>query len=68
MTADRVTDRGAVERFAPRLAQGALVVVEGAEHEILIERDALRDQFWGAFDAFVDDLAGARRSTPAAAP
>ena len=51
--ADRVTDCAAAERFAARLALGSLVVIEGAEHEILIERDALRDQFWAAFDAFV---------------
>ena len=51
--ADRVTDCAAAERFAARLAPGSLVVVDGAEHEILIERDALRDQFWAAFDAFV---------------
>ncbi|RBP17158.1 lysophospholipase [Roseiarcus fermentans] len=63
--ADRVTDRAAAERFAARLAPGSLVVIEGAEHEILIERDALRDQFWAAFDAFV---AGAQSPSPPAAP
>ena len=51
--ADRVTDTAAAERFAARLRGGRIVVIEGAEHEILIERDALRDQFWAAFDAFV---------------
>ncbi len=28
-------------------------MIDGAEHEILNERDSLRDQFWAAFDAFV---------------
>ena len=51
--ADRVTDCAAAERFAARLEPGSLIVIDGAEHEILIERDALRDQFWAAFDAFV---------------
>jgi lysophospholipase len=51
--ADRVTDTAATERFAARLRGGRIVVIEGAEHEILIERDGLRDQFWAAFDAFV---------------
>ena len=51
--ADRVTDTGAAERFARRLPGGKIIVIDGAEHEILIERDPLRDQFWAAFDAFV---------------
>ena len=51
--ADQVTDCAAAERFAARLEPGSLIVIDGAEHEILIERDALRDQFWAAFDAFV---------------
>ena len=25
----------------------------GAEHEVLMERDAVREQFWAAFDAFI---------------
>jgi lysophospholipase len=28
-------------------------VIEGAKHEILIERDMFRRQFWAAFDQFV---------------
>ena len=27
--------------------------IPGARHEILMERDQFRDQFWVAFDAFV---------------
>ena len=51
--ADRVTDLRACERFSERLRGGRIVVVEGAEHELLIERDVFREQFWAAFDAFV---------------
>jgi lysophospholipase len=51
--ADRVTDTAAAERFASRLPSGGIVVIDGAEHEIMIERDALRAQFWSAFDRFV---------------
>jgi lysophospholipase len=29
------------------------VTVAGALHEVMQERDALRDRFWAAFDAFV---------------
>jgi lysophospholipase len=59
--ADQVTDTAAAERFAARLRGGRIIVIEGAEHEIMIERDALRDQFWAAFDAFVP---GGCASTP----
>ena len=50
---DRVTDTRAAERFASRLGRGRIIVIDGAEHEILIERDHFRRQFWAAFDAFV---------------
>ncbi|MBN8920935.1 MAG: alpha/beta hydrolase, partial [Rhizobiales bacterium] len=39
--------------FAIRMRAGAHVVVAGARHEILMERDFYRGQFWAAFDAFV---------------
>ncbi len=65
--ADRVTDCAAAERFAARLRSGRILVVEGAEHEILFERDVLRDQFWAAFDAFAPGAA-ARARQAAAAP
>jgi lysophospholipase len=51
--ADRVTDTAAAERYASRLRAGRIVVIEGSEHEILIERDVFRRQFWAAFDQFV---------------
>jgi lysophospholipase len=51
--ADRVTDTAAAESFAARLRTGRIIVIEGAEHEILIERDVFRSQFWAAFDKFV---------------
>ena len=51
--ADRVTETPACERFVARMRAGRLIVVEGAQHELLIERDRFRDQFWAAFDAFI---------------
>jgi lysophospholipase len=50
---DRVTDTAAAERFASRLRAGRIVVIDGSQHEIMIERDVLRAQFWSAFDQFV---------------
>jgi len=51
--ADRVTDTRAAERFAARLRAGRLIVVDGAEHELMMERDVFREQFWAAFDSFI---------------
>jgi lysophospholipase len=50
--ADHVVETRAVERFASRLKAGKLIPIPFAEHEILQERDAIRSQFWAAFDAF----------------
>ncbi|WP_158813772.1 alpha/beta fold hydrolase [Methylocapsa sp. S129] len=59
-SADRVVDLHAIERFASRLRSGRLIMIDGAEHEILVERDALRDQFWAAFDKFIPGVEGER--------
>lgn len=50
---DRIVSARAIERFARRLPIANLVEVPGARHELLMERDELREQFWAAFDAFV---------------
>lgn len=56
--ADRVVDTAATERFAARLRAGRLIIIDGAEHEVLMERDALRNQFWAAFDQFIPGIEG----------
>jgi len=38
------------------------VLIPGARHEVLQERNGLRDQFWAAFDAYIP---GARPSRAA---
>lgn len=50
---EMIVSNAAIERFAQNLNSGALVMVAGAKHEIMMERDELRDQFWRAFDAFI---------------
>jgi lysophospholipase len=50
---DRVVPLHAVERFATRLKVGRLIVLPDAQHEVLMERDHIRAQFWAAFDAFI---------------
>ena len=50
---DRVVSTPAIGAFAVRLRAGSHLVIPGAQHEILMERDRYREQFWAAFDAFV---------------
>ncbi|MBX9930431.1 MAG: alpha/beta hydrolase [Methylobacterium sp.] len=51
--ADPVCDTAATERFAARMRVGDIIVLPGARHEILSESEAIRQDFWAAFDAFV---------------
>jgi lysophospholipase len=51
--ADPVCSTPAIERLAARLKAGHAIVIPGARHEILMERDDVRELFWAAFDAFV---------------
>lgn len=50
---DEVASVPAIEALSGALRAGAHVVVPGARHELMMERDALRELFWAAFDAFV---------------
>jgi lysophospholipase len=50
---DTIVSGAAIKGFAARLAAGSHLVIEGARHEILQERDCYRAQYWAAFDAFV---------------
>src|SRR5215471_5993509 len=50
---DELVSTPAIETFAIHLRAGSHVVIPGALHEIMMEQDIFRDQFWAAFDAFV---------------
>jgi lysophospholipase len=50
---DKITSTPAVEAFARRLRAGSHLIIPGAQHEIIMEQDIYRQQFWAAFDAFV---------------
>ncbi|MEW6257898.1 MAG: alpha/beta hydrolase [Pseudomonadota bacterium] len=50
---DRIVSTRAIEHLSTRLIAGGHVIIPGARHEILMERDAIRAQFWAAFDAFI---------------
>jgi lysophospholipase len=51
--ADQIVDTRAVEHFASRLKAGRFLTIPYSKHEILLERDHIRAQFWAAFDAFI---------------
>jgi lysophospholipase len=53
---DQVVSNAAIEEFASQLRTGSHLVVIGAKHEILMEQDRFRAQFWAAFDAFVPGM------------
>ncbi|HXX03648.1 MAG TPA: alpha/beta hydrolase [Xanthobacteraceae bacterium] len=50
---DAVVSNQAIEDFAALLRAGSHLVINGAQHELLMEQDRYRTQFWAAFDAFV---------------
>jgi lysophospholipase len=50
---DRVVSTPAISAFSARLRAGSHLVIPGARHELLMEQDRYREQFWAAFDAFV---------------
>lgn len=49
---DSIVSTTAVEEFAVRLKVGTHVLLPQARHEILQETDAVRRDFWAAFDAY----------------
>ena len=51
--ADKLVDTAAIENFASRLKAGRCITLPVARHEILVERETIREQFWAAFDAFI---------------
>jgi lysophospholipase len=50
---DRICITPQAQEFACRAPNAEYVEIEQAEHEILMERNAIRTQFWLSFDAFI---------------
>ena len=50
---DKIVSNKAVDELALQLKAGDRVVIDGARHELLQERESIREQVWAAFDAFV---------------
>ena len=51
--AEAIVSNRAIERFSTGVKMAAHIRIPGARHEVLMERDVYRDQFWAAFDAFI---------------
>lgn len=56
---ERLADAAATQRFCAKIAGAQCLVADGAFHEILMETDPVRGQFWEAFDAVTAGLLGA---------
>ncbi len=54
---DQVVSTAAIEDVAVRLRAGSHQIIAGARHELMMEQDRYRAQFWAAFDAFVPGTA-----------
>jgi lysophospholipase len=50
---DRIVETDAIRDFARRLPNARYVEIADAEHEIMMENDSIRAEFWRAFDDFV---------------
>jgi lysophospholipase len=50
---DEIVSTPAIENFATQLRAGSHLIIPGARHELMMEQDRYRAQFWAAFDAFV---------------
>lgn len=57
---DQIVVNRATLEFAAELPCCQMAAIEGSRHEILQEQDALRSQFWEAFDGFIEDRATPR--------
>ena len=50
---DIIVSLAAIEGLAGQLRTGSQVMIAGARHELMMERNSLREQFFAAFDAFI---------------
>ncbi len=50
---DRIVSNRAIESFGRKLRSGKTLTINGANHELLQERDIFREQLLAAFDSFV---------------
>ena len=58
--AEKLVVNAAAKAVADKAMGGRYMEIDGAYHEILMETDAVRAQFWDAFDAAADEIAPCR--------
>jgi lysophospholipase len=51
---EQLVDNASHDRVAAELPDATHIVIAGAKHEILMERDDMRAQFWAAFDELTE--------------
>ena len=51
---ERVVSADDMDQFSRQVGGIPMVTVEHAYHEVLLERDSMREQFWAAFDSFME--------------
>jgi lysophospholipase len=54
---DRIVLNAAIARMADRLPHGRYVEIAGAFHELMMETDEIRAQFWAEFDRLAGSIA-----------
>ncbi|WP_018387378.1 alpha/beta fold hydrolase [Ancylobacter sp. FA202] len=57
--ADKIVSTPSIEHLGTRLIAGAHIIIPGARHELLQERDLFREPLLAAFDAFIPGSAAA---------
>lgn len=50
---DQIVSTPAIEKITHKMRVGHHIIIRNARHEIMLERDDLREQFWAAFDAYI---------------
>ncbi len=50
---DEIVSNQAIHEFATEARMSKLIVMPNSKHEIMQEREILREQFWAAFDTFI---------------
>ena len=64
---DKLCSGPAVAALASRIRLSASVEIIGGRHELMMERDGLRQKFFAAFDAFIPGEAGTVEAEPSRA-
>ena len=62
---DRICRTPETKALARRMPQADYVEIPEAEHEILMERNPIRTEFWAAFDGFMRDRWCIKNHAPA---